>query len=272
MLKVLDLFSGIGGFSLGLEKTGGFETVAFCETDLACTNVLNNHWPDVPVFDDIRNLEAFYLNGDFNNPPNLVDISGTFGIETPIDIICGGYPCTGHSVAGKKEGFKNEASNLWLEYKRLIGGIRPRYVIIENSPNLRNTGLGEVLKGLHEEGYNAEWQIISAYSVGSPHQRERIYIVAWRQDIPYPDPFRCWPTYIKAEKTKSEWRAETKFKRDVVFEQVGEITSEFCINVDGFSKDMVMEIEERIRQLGNAVVPQIVQLIGKGILEHESTL
>lgn len=244
-MRVLDLFSGIGGFSLGLEKAG-MKTRAFCEIDGKCEKILNKHWPKVPVF---KNIEK--LVGD----PNF------------IEVICGGYPCTGHSVAGKKEGLNNKASSLWSEYARLIKEIRPKYVIIENSPNLRSTGLVTVLQDLDARGYNAEFQIISGYSVGAPHQRERIYIVAWRKDLPYCDPFRFWQTYNKKEESKQKWWAKRLFKRDAMFGEIPKIESRILRDVDGLPKESLKAEEERIKQLGNAVIPQIPYLIGKAIME-----
>jgi len=158
-LKVLDLFSGIGGFSYGLDQLQGFETVAFCEIDKFCQKVLKKHYPNVPIFEDIKKLTCK---------------------ENEYDVICGGFPCQDISVAGLKKGITNETrSGLWFEYKRIIKEVKPRWVIIENVRNLLNNGFSTVLKGLHEIGYDAEWQIISARSVGAPHLRERIWIVAY---------------------------------------------------------------------------------------------
>ena len=158
-LKVLDLFSGIGGFSLGLERTGGFETVAFCEIDKHAQKVLKKHWPKVPIFEDVIELKG----------KDLKDI----------DVICGGFPCQDISVAGKQKGLEGERSGLWTEFKRLIKEIKPRYAIIENVANLRSKGLNQVLKDLWEIGYASEWHLISASAVGAPHLRERIWIIAY---------------------------------------------------------------------------------------------
>lgn len=175
-MNVLDLFSGIGGFSLGLERAG-METVCFVENDPGCQEILRKHWPYTPMWDDISTMNENVMKAL---------------IPKKVDLICGGYPCTGHSVAGKKKGLEDEGSKLWKEYLRVIKFIRPKYCIIENSHNLRSTGMGQLLKDIWEIGYNAEWSIISAYSIGSPHQRERLYIVLWRRDIPYCNPFRWW--------------------------------------------------------------------------------
>lgn len=116
-LKVLDLFSGIGGFSLGLERTGGFETVAFCEIEKYPQKVLAKHWPGVPIYEDVKELTKKQLDTD--------------GI-TGIDVITGGFPCQDLSVAGKQEGIEAGRSGLWSELCRIISDIRPRYAIVEN--------------------------------------------------------------------------------------------------------------------------------------------
>jgi len=160
--RLLDLFSGIGGFSLGLERSGGFKTVAFCEVEPFCTKILNKHWPEVPVYGDVRELTAKRLAAD--------------GIG--VDAICGGFPCQDISTAGKGAGIEGERSGLWSEYARLIGELRPRYVFVENVAALLGRGLDRVLGDLAALGYDAEWHCIPASAVGAPHQRDRIWIMA----------------------------------------------------------------------------------------------
>jgi len=161
-MKVLDLFSGIGGFSLGLERAG-FETVAFCEFDKKARLVLNKHWPDVPVYDDVRTLTYEQLQTDGLN----------------VDVICGGFPCQDISLAGKGAGLEGERSGLWFEFHRLIEEIKPKYAIIENVSALRSRGLDEVLRSLAAIGYDAEWHCIPASTIGAPHRRDRVWIVAY---------------------------------------------------------------------------------------------
>jgi DNA (cytosine-5)-methyltransferase 1 len=160
--KVLDLFSGIGGFSLGLERTGGFKTVAFCEIEPYPCKVLAKHWPDVPIYNDVRELTGDRLKADGLNP----------------EIITAGFPCQDISVAGKGAGITGERSGLWSEIARLVGEIHPRYVILENVSALLNRGLEQVLRDLTEVGYDAEWHCIPASHIGAPHRRDRIWIVA----------------------------------------------------------------------------------------------
>ena len=148
-LRVLDLFSGIGGFSLGLEWTGGFETVAFCEIEEFPRAILAKHWPEVPCYDDVRSLTADRLRTD--------------GI-VPIEVITGGFPCQDISTAGRQEGLgEGTRSGLWSEIDRLIGELRPRYVILENVANLLRgpserpgAWFGRVLGDLAGRGYDAE--------------------------------------------------------------------------------------------------------------------
>jgi DNA (cytosine-5)-methyltransferase 1 len=173
MLKVLDLFSGIGGFSIGLERTGGFKTVAFCEIEPYPRKVLAKHWPEVHCYHDVRELTADRLTAD--------------GIA--VDVICGGFPCQDISVAGNGAGLAGERSGLWSEFARLIGELRPRYAIVENVSALLGRGLADVLGDLAALGYDAEWHCIPASAVGAPHRRDRIWIIAyanrseWREDL-----------------------------------------------------------------------------------------
>jgi DNA (cytosine-5)-methyltransferase 1 len=161
-LKVLDLFSGIGGFSLGLERTGYYETVAFCEIEEFPQKVLKKHWPKVPIYSDIRELNYERLKAD--------------GIDT-IDVITGGYPCQPFSVAGKQKG-EQDPRHLWPEYFRLIKECRPTWVIGENVSGHIKLGLDTVLDNLESEGYSARTFSISASSIGAWHKRERIWIIA----------------------------------------------------------------------------------------------
>ena len=158
-LTVLDLFSGIGGFSLGLERTGGFETIQFVEINTFCQKVLKKHWPEVPCHDDITTYTA---------PEGFADV------------ICGGFPCQDISTAGKGAGIEGARSGLWKEYARLIGEVRPRFAIVENVSALLGRGLGVVLGDLAALGYYAEWHCIPASAVGAPHRRDRVWILAHR--------------------------------------------------------------------------------------------
>ena len=161
-LRVLDLFSGIGGFSLGLERTGGFETAAFCEYEDFPRKVLAKHWPDVPCFPDVRELKGQDIDG-------------------PIDVICGGYPCQPFSTAGQRRG-KEDDRHLWPEFSRLVDELRPTWVIGENVAGHISMGLDDVLSDLEGQGYACRTFVIPACAVGAPHRRDRVWSIASRND------------------------------------------------------------------------------------------
>lgn len=167
-LNVLDLFSGIGGFSLGLERTGGFKTVAFCEIEEFPRRVLQKHWPDVPCYRDVRELTAERLAAD--------------GIAHP-DVICGGFPCQDISQAGHMAGLAGERSGLWFEFDRIIGEFRPRIAVMENVGALLHRGLDAVLGSLAKRGYDAWWRVIPAYAVDLPQVRQRCWILAYSDQV-----------------------------------------------------------------------------------------
>ena len=162
MLSHLDLFSGIGGFSLGLESAGVAKTVAFCDFDDYCQQVLKKNFPTVPIYNDVKELNYERLKAD--------------GIDT-VDIITGGYPCQPFSVAGRKKG-EQDPRHVWPEMFRLIQELRPTWVIGENVGGHIKLGLDTVLENLESEGYSARTFSISASSIGANHKRERVWIVA----------------------------------------------------------------------------------------------
>jgi DNA (cytosine-5)-methyltransferase 1 len=240
-LKVLSLFAGIGGFDLGLERTGGFETVAFCEIDPFCQRVLAKHWPGVPCYDDVRTLTAERLSAD--------------GIA--VDVICGGFPCQDLAVCGRGSGLTGERSGLWFEFARLIRELRPRYVIVENSPEMLAGWLGIVLGALAACGYDAEWDCIPAASLGAPHRRERFWLVAYASGDGFSGP-RRFPDALCATPDafgEANWLVDA-FQGDAM--------PYVCRRHDGRSRQLD---HARNRTLGNAVAPQIPELIGRAILD-----
>lgn len=237
MLKVLDLFSGIGGFSLGLERTGGFETVAFCEIEPFPRKVLAKHWPEVPIYDDVRTLTAEHIGA--------------------VDVITAGFPCQDISLSGRGEGISGARSGLWSEVARLAGELRPKFVILENSPALLVRGFETVLSDLAKIGYDTQWHCIPAAYAGAAHLRDRIWIVAYpMQDGSVTAP--CgnmdwqilyqteWPEIADATGGHVAWAPEPDVVRVA---------------------DGLPNIVDRRSALGNAVVPQIPELIGRAILE-----
>ena len=159
-MKVLDLFSGIGGFSVGLEKAG-FETIAFCEIDPYCQAVLRKHWPGVPIFTDVRDITARELEARQLIP----------------DVICGGFPCQPFSVAGKQRGAEDDR-HLWPELFRIVKEVRPDWCIFENVTGLIKLGIDEVLSDLEAQDYSTGTFVIPACGVDAPHRRDRVWIVA----------------------------------------------------------------------------------------------
>jgi DNA (cytosine-5)-methyltransferase 1 len=277
-MNVLDLFSGIGGFSLGLERAG-MRTVTFCEIDPYCRAVLRKHWPGVPIWDDVRTITAktvadtlkdssTHAGGSAFVPGKLLDEigrqetsngSGTSGTGTGIDVICGGFPCQDISVAGKGAGIDGERSGLWSEYARIISEVRPRYVIVENVAALLGRGLERVLGDLAALGFDAEWHCIPASAVGAPHRRDRVWIIAYAGcagsqgtgDVCDPTlDARAGQSLLLDEGIRGQWIAEP---------DVGRVAHGIPARVD------------RLRALGNAVVPQIPEIIGRAIMSLESS-
>jgi DNA (cytosine-5)-methyltransferase 1 len=232
--KVLDLFSGIGGFSLGLERAG-MQTAAFCEIDPFCQRVLRRHWPHTSIYADIKQLTARRLYHD--------------GIPS-IDLICGGYPCQPFSVAGKQRG-ANDPRHLWPEMLRLIREIRPRWVVCENVSGHIELGLDTVLTDLDQAGYTPTPFIIPACAVGAPHRRDRIWIVAYTIGLGLPGTLGSHGRQSAKELSAPALRWE--------------LPAPFTIGGD----DGIPSRMERTHALGNAVVPQIPELIGRAILACE---
>lgn len=245
-MNVLDLCSGIGGFSLGLHWAGGFKTIAFCEKDLACQRVLKNHWPNVPIFDDIFELTEDKLDG-LDNPRLVVS----------------GYPCQPFSIAGVRLGSQDDR-NLWPEVFRIIETIRPAWFIGENVTGHLSMGFEGVLADLESAGYRSQTFIIPACAVDAPHQRNRIFIIA------YTDRERLEG---REEKRDSERRGKLSFgpRNTLEISKRGWLPGTGLCGVDdGIPRklDGIKRVD-RIKMLGNSVVPQIIEIIGRGILEHD---
>ncbi len=233
-MKVLDLFSGIGGFSLGLESTGGFQTAQFVEINPFCQKILAKHWPDVPIHDDIKSFKS---------------------ARQAYNVITGGFPCQDISISGKKAGIYGERSGLWWDMRRLIAYTEPEYVIIENVSNLRSNGLEQVLTSLWEIGYDSEWHCIPATYVGAWHKRDRIWILAY-PNVERSQRYREEPILrqshlsVQLQRGFEEWPG----RRNLPLSTVHHCT-------DGVS--------ERLAALGNSIVPQIAEVIGYAILEDK---
>jgi DNA (cytosine-5)-methyltransferase 1 len=240
-------------------------TIAFCEIEPYCRRVLARHWPGVPIHDDIRTLA----------PPAA-------------DIVCGGFPCQDLSIAGKGAGLEGSRSGLWSELARVIRHVRPRYAIVENVPMLLGRGLGQVLGDLAEIGYDAEWHCIPASAVGAPHVRDRIWIVAYPSDAGLG--LEIQPQRERGSEAASDARGDGTFRSVADADGGslalrgtprrmgwGEIAANDLASAQGRTHwpaepdaprvaDGIPNRIHRLRALGNSIVPQIAETIGRAIM------
>ena len=268
-IKVLDLFSGIGGFSLGLERAGPFRTIAFCEQNKFCQAVLKKHWPDTPIYDDVRTIDTDGLGR--------------------IDIIVGGFPCQPWSQAGEQRGAEDDR-DLWPEMARLVGELRPRWLVGENVRGFVNEpmGLERSLSDLARIGYETVPFIIPACAVDAPHRRDRVWIVAHRtglgrqaggaqagwQERDGVIGFKCAANVADADSARLQGREQRQTfgeseRASQPVAQRGENGGSQRWPTEpsvGRVAHGVPRRVDRLKALGNAVVPQVVTEIGKAIL------
>ena len=244
------------------------------EIDPFCRKVLAKHWPDVKRYEDVRDVGAHNLE--------------------PVDLICGGFPCQDISNAGKRAGIEGERSGLWDEYARIVRELRPRHVLVENVAALLGRGLGRVLGDLAEIGYDAEWDCIPAAAVGAPHVRDRLFVVAhdpehgrgpgWarrpatsrkgQSEQPlslshsegYGRPVRRVGAHADDDGPRGRWcdfgsraPSDDRWEWWGTEPDVGRVADGVPARVD------------RLRGLGNAVVPQVAEWIGRRIMSADAT-
>lgn len=270
------LFAGIGGFDLGFERAG-IKTIWQVEINEYCRRVLAKHFPDAERFGDIGKCGAHNLR--------------------PVDIISGGFPCQDISVAGKRRGLGAERSGLWREYVRIIRELRPRIAVVENVPALLSMGLGRILGELAESGYDAEWDCIPACAVGAPHRRDRIWIVAYSsRDFAQSE----GKSYVVGNQTTEDEIVGHKRERMRHSADNGseDVAHSIFAGLEGYERGIMALAEyrrsnsdpagsgwwstepdvgrmanglahrvDRLKALGNAVVPQIAEWIGRRIME-----
>jgi DNA (cytosine-5)-methyltransferase 1 len=304
MLTVGSLFSGIGGLDLGLERAG-MRVIWQSEIDKYACKVLEKHWPNVPNLGNIKEID--------------------FGTVERPDVIVGGYPCQPFSTAGKRRG-ETDSRHLWPECLRALRVLRPRYALFENVRGHLSLGFSRVLSDLASIGFDAEWQIIPAASIGAPHRRDRLFIVAYpngasqqfkrQRQVSEPDTIgrgqdvadphsvpgygrghsnsqgtiREWSTvqepisrsggYVAYAESSTRPGTESHNLREVFGQtpKLGKQTSDsrpdnnwWKVEPDvGRVANGIPSRVDRLKGLGNAVVPQVAEMIGYMIAEHAS--
>ncbi len=236
-MTIGSLFSGIGGLELGLERAGLGPVIWQAESDPYCRRVLAKHWPGVHCYDDVQEI--------------------TGSAERP-DIICGGFPCQDISNAGTRAGLAGERSGLWGQYARIIRELQPRIVVVENVSALLGRGLGDVLGDLAACGYDAEWDCIPAAAIGALHRRDRVFIIAYANRE---GPQRHGAQRELEAAASREQRALSSFR----------VGGEPEPNVSRVANGVPDRVD-RLKALGNAVVPQVAEVIGLRIADQPKAL
>jgi DNA (cytosine-5)-methyltransferase 1 len=240
MIKIGSLFAGIGGFELGLERAiPGAKTIWQVEQNPFCQRVLSKHWPDAKIYNDVRNITKDNVE--------------------PIDILCGGFPCQDISLAGKGEGLDGKKSGLWWEMLRIISelsqGRKKPIVVLENVAAISFRGGCEIVGSLAEIGYCCEWRIISAREFGAPHLRRRWFAVA------YSDSASCKGGGISVGVQQKDTDSDLSFSKERYWKKTSPVSA-ICGVDDGIPDRL-----DRLRALGNAIVPQCSEWIGQQIVK-----
>ena len=280
-VRIGSLFSGIGGFELGLERAiPGAETVWQCEQNDFCQKVLKKHWPGATIYNDVRNIDE---------------------TVEPIDLLCGGFPCQSISVAGNRKGLSDEKkSGIWWEMWSVVSILRPRVVCLENVSNILRVGGPDVIGSLTKIGYNCEWTVISAAEFGAPHRRSRWFCVCY---LTNPNSFPGLQTnqtidairksrdswqksggshwgYSSAHPDSSHFQKHTSREMSVEkkHQSTGDNSKDTGLRPNYWKKfptqaplcrrnDGIPHRVDRLRALGNAIVPQCSEWVGKQILK-----
>jgi len=268
-LRIIDTFSGIGGFSLAARWLGGFQTVQFIEWEPYCQQILAQHFPDTPIHGDITTF---------------------FPAAGAADVICGGFPCQDISTAGKQAGIKQGTrSGLFYELMRVIRTVQPRYVVMENVAAILTNGLDTVLGELAKAGFDAEWACIPASAVGACHQRDRWWLVAYsnRWDGQSGQVARsaiheqaaCQGANGdagSADEVGGDAANASGARLERSEHSQWRITQQLCPNWGGYLSQPVLcrgddglsGRVDRLKALGNAVVPQVAMIPLQRVLDH----
>ena len=251
------LFSGIGGLELGLERALGARTIWQVESNEYARRVLSKHWPDARRYNDVREV-------------------GRHNLDAP-DLLCGGFPCVDLSTAGYGGGINGERSGLWAEFSRIIRELRPspRIVVVENVAAMlvRGNGMGRVVGDLVESGYLCRWDCIPASAVGAPHRRDRVFIVAALADAVRGRLAGSWPESAHCD----TWQRGQADRGGSTKPRMGRADHGVSARVDRavepWEQGLPRSVHtcphrvDRLRCLGNAVVPQVAELVGRLVLE-----
>ena len=276
-LKLLDLFSGIGGFSLGLESTGYFETIAFVEKDKFCQQVLQKNFKDIPIESEVRDVK---------------------GDRYAADIVCGGFPCQPFSVAGKRKGTDDDRY-LWDETIRIVRECKPRWFIGENVEGIINIQEGMVLRqvcdDLEKEGFEVQCIVIPASGIGAWHQRKRVWILAYsehngshrskgNETIESSNQSKEW-LFIRDDQDVPNTNARLSFRENEEVQARRDATNSICKSrkqtwwqtqsslcgvPNGVSYELDKDRANRIKSLGNSIVPLIARELGLAIIKAET--
>lgn len=254
------LFSGIGGIDLGFERAG-MVCAWQVEKDWYARKILEKHWPKIRRIVDVKNAHSAcqYCKHAFG-------LGRCQNCLEKVDLIAGGFPCQGLSIAGKGKGLKDSRSGLWVEFARIIEDCAPAWVVIENVPALKSRGLRTILNDLDARGYNARWDCVPASRFGAHHVRDRLFVVAWHVSNPVGERVRFesewyqWPGWdvraaIGKDPEPLEHGALDGWSARPALSRMGY----------GLSADV-----DRARCLGNAVVPQVARYIGQSIMAAEA--
>lgn len=233
-LRMLSLFSGVGGMERGAENAG-IQTIGQVELGEFQRKVLSKHWPEVPKWGEIQDVGERELSSIY-----------------PIDVVAGGFPCQDISNAGKRAGISGTRSGLWSEMVRTIRLVRPKYAVVENVAALLVRGMETVLGDLAESGYDAEWDCLPAVAFGASHRRDRTFIVAYpeREGLEREGISNVFPTYHAWKPVQFRGLSESDIVR---------------------RRNDVPNYMDRIVSMGNAVVPPVAAWVFKQVVEHERT-
>lgn len=262
-LNILDLFSGIGGFSLGLHNADpAFKTLAFCEIDPYSTKILNKNFKGIPVFNDVTTLDKSFLES--KNIKN-------------IDIITGGFPCQDLSYAGKKKGLEGKKSSLFYEIIRLANEIKPKFIIYENVPALieKKDILNEFIEQNQKIGYDLQWHILRATAIGYPHRRKRAFVIAWDKET-FTNSHLFGEIYYKSIKYQYNIKNKVSNRK--------EKTKNFIPLLDSYNRfppsyllhtnhrdirgdNGLSEALDQIGALGNSLIPEIIEILGRALIQ-----